>query len=408
VIKRRKIVYLDLFEDGHHYEHALHLLNYYYSTLKDNNFELNICVTDNLWRRLNETIFIEQENVNFIPLNRVQKKLLQIRNDSNNSRFKLIISNIADIYSIFLIKLKHGQSHFLINVLNNLLIPIFFIRVFLWNVKISGIYFNPLFRTKYALDEIGILRNEISYKVDYLKLWFLTRIKTVNKIFILGDKSLIRLYNKLYKTNNFKFIGDPFYNHFKITKSIMQTNKKNQHMILCFGSLQSRKGIFIILDAIIIMDKELLSNFYFKFMGIVDKADKIKVREKIEIISKMKRDKHIDFVDAFVDYNELALSIEESDFIYSGYQSYGASSGVLSWAVLFNKPVIAIRKSLISSTASNYLLTFQMKKYGVLELIEVLLEIAQIKNQKQEEKNTKSYLMENSPEAFANVIFTNI
>ena len=179
-------------------------------------------------------------------------------------------------------------------------------------------------------------------------------------------------------------------------------------MILCFGSLQSRKGIFIILDAIILMDKELLNNFYFKFMGIVDKADKIKLKEKIEIISKLKRNNHINFNDAFVDYNELALSIEESDFIYSGYQSYGASSGVLSWAVLFNKPIITIKRSLIGSIASNHIPSFQMKKYGVLELIEVLIEITQAKKEIIVSNNAKRFLIENSPEAFAREIFTNI
>lgn len=403
---KKELVYLDLFDDGHHFEHAIHLLQHYVSSQVNNGDVLCVCVTDSLAERLKSQLRRQNNEIYpiFIPLNDKQKKLIVYRNNIKNNRYKLFISNILDIYTILRINKKHKQKHFLINVVNNMTIPLLFFQVFFSKLKIAGIYFNPMYRSKYAKGIHFSKRYKISILIDELKLFVFSKIKVLTYIFILGDKSLVRYYNKRYKSSKFVYVGDPFYVFYSKT-GIRNTTFEEKKSVLSFGALQERKGIFLLMEAILSMDLILLNRFHFTFIGKVDKEDREQMYQFKQKIEQNGRGEYLTLIDSFIEYDELANAITDSDIIYAGYKSYGASSGVLIWAAFFRKPVICIKKSLIGKLAEYCGIALLMNGYFLEDLISVLNGVDQTEKVINEGIQIENFLSENSSSNFANTLF---
>ena len=402
----KELVYLDLFDDGHHFEHAIHLIRYYISNYQIFEKKLFICVSDSLASRLKENLSeCAKDNFPiFIPLTLRQLKFVKYRNRVKNNRYKLLVSNILDIYVIVYLKIRYNKTHFLINVLNNLVIPLLFLQIFFWRSRIEGIYFNPLFRSKYSKSAFVTNRYKISQIIDEARLFLFSKLKVVQRIFLLGDKTLVRYYNNKYSSKKFDYVGDPFF--------IIDTNfKKNTKLIvgkkisvLCFGALQVRKGIILIMDAILNMDESLLRRFHFYFIGKVDKTEREFIYNKRQQVDESGRGESITITDSFIGYNELVNKILEHDIIYAGYESYGASSGVLSWAASFYKPIICIKKSLIGKLAEQCGLALSMNGYLPKDLICILQEICETKTIKFSENGIQMFLSENTPDNFSKTL----
>lgn len=404
---KKELIYLDLFDDGHHFEHAIHLLEHYVSSHEKSGDLLSVCVTDSLAERL-KCRFDKQDNQIyplFIPLNDKQKKLIAYRNNIKNNRYKLFISNILDIYVILYIYKIYKQKHFLINVVNNMTIPLLFFQVFFSKLKIAGIYFNPMYRSKYAKGIHFSRRYKISILIDELKLFLFSKIKVLTYIFILGDKSLVRYYNKKYKSSKFVFLGDPFYVSNSKTGVSNATLHEKKITVLSFGALQERKGIFLLMEAILNMDLLLLDRFHFSFIGKVAKEDRDQMYQIKQEIEQKGRGEYLTLIDSFVEYDELTNAITNSDIIYAGYKSYGASSGVLIWAAFFRKPVICIRKSLIGKLAEYCGIALLMDGYFSEDLVSVLIKADQTKKGMNKEMQIENFLSENSSSNFANTLF---
>ena len=400
-------VYCDLFDDGHHFEHALHVLDQYFNDKNCNNLKLLFLVSDNIKIRLSEFLKIQsvEDQDIFIPLNKKQNWLLNYRDRIQSQRIKLLISNIIDIYSVILVNKKYRPSFYLFNILNNTILPLLFFRIFLNRVRFSGIYFNPLFRNRYNSRKLSF-RTRISCLIDSLKITLLNSLKNVLKVFILGDESLVRLYNVYYRSSKFTFLGDPFF----LKSAVVDNNKsnsKNTISILSFGSLQERKGILLQLDAIRIMDINLLKRFHFVFAGKVEKNIEKLVYRTVDEFILSGRSRYFTLINDFLSYEELIKQIELTDFIYAAYPSYGASSGVLSWAALFAKPILTLEKSLISVQSQNIGLGNMMKEYTLESYISLLHRINDKPRIFANAISINEFLKKNSPYSFSTTLINN-
>lgn len=404
---KKELVYLDLFDDGHHFEHAIHLLQQYVSSKVIKGDSLSVCVTDSLVERLKQQLekLDSEKYPVFIPLDDWQKKLINYRNTIKSKRYKLFISNILDIYTIIRLNKVYKQKQFLINVVNNMTIPLLFFQLFFSKVKIAGIYFNPLYRSKYAKGIHLSKRYRISILIDELKLFLFSKINVLTYIFILGDKSLVRYYNNKYKSTKFVYLGDPFYFFDSEISALSITPNEKKITVLSFGALQRRKGIFLIMEAILSMDINLLNKFHFKFIGKVDKDDWEKLCQIKQKIEEHGRGQYMTLIDSYVEYEELARAVSSSDIIYAGYESYGASSGVLIWSAFFRKPLICIRKSLIGKSAEYCEIALLMDGYFTEDLISILSKTDQIQKEVNSEIQIKDFLFENSASNFAKTLF---
>jgi glycosyltransferase involved in cell wall biosynthesis len=109
---------------------------------------------------------------------------------------------------------------------------------------------------------------------------------------------------------------------------------------ILFGALQRRKGILQTLDAMAKLSDRALSNSSFHFKGRVAGDIKTEVYDRITALQSDRRGFDIQITDEFVSNEDLVNSVRNSDVVLAPYQRFVGSSGVLVWAIAFDKPVI--------------------------------------------------------------------
>ena len=183
--------------------------------------------------------------------------------------------------------------------------------------------------------------------LEKLRFFLMARIHKKSILYILNDKKSVCTLNKEYNTTKFKFLPDPVPNiDISKAKDIRKELgiSDNKYIYLHFGGLTERKGTLEILKAILETDEETLSNKCFIFAGKI--YDDIK--EKFySLYEKASQKTDILVFDEFCQYGFLYNLCQTCDCILIPYKMVNLSSGILGYAAVFNKPVIAPDKGLI-------------------------------------------------------------
>lgn len=183
--------------------------------------------------------------------------------------------------------------------------------------------------------------------LEKLRFFLMARIHKKSILYILNDKKSVCTLNKEYNTTKFKFLPDPVPNiDISSVRSIREKLgiQDSGYVYLHFGGLTERKGTLEILKAIMITDEKTLSNKSFVFAGKV--YDDIR-EEFYNLLEQAKQRTNILVFDEFCQYDFLYNLCKTCDCILIPYKMTNLSSGILGYAALFNKPVIAPEQGLI-------------------------------------------------------------
>ncbi len=110
---------------------------------------------------------------------------------------------------------------------------------------------------------------------------------------------------------------------------------------LLFGYLAERKGPLAVLDALLLLPPELASRIAVLFAGKVDPQLRQRLDQRLRALSKQQPDLWVRIEDRRLDRVELAALVRRSDVVLAPYQRFVGSSGVLLWAALNGRPVLA-------------------------------------------------------------------
>lgn len=244
------------------------------------------------------------------------------------------------------VKEEKADEVFLITIMSFLPWLPFFIPS---KVKVSGIvYLIYLYRWKTAGLKIKIL--------DTLKYLLFSRCRVFHRIFFLNDKVAPRIINRLFKSNKFEYLPDPFaLPEIKNSTSLrteLQIPEKTR-CFLHFGGLTKRKGTLEILKAIKhCLDENITLPDYFIFAGKV--YDDIK-GEFYDIFNEVKkRGVHVLCFDKFCEYEFLCRLCASSDYLLIPYFGTAQSSGVIAYSAKFNIPVIGPKDGMIGRLIKQY------------------------------------------------------
>lgn len=184
--------------------------------------------------------------------------------------------------------------------------------------------------------------------------WLMAKNDTMNRVFILNDKTSACQLNHNFHTSKFTYLPDPVpeIEELKLSnlRSIYNIPDKNK-VYLHFGRLTYRKGTLEILKAINIMDNKQLKEKTFIFAGRVYKEMH---NEFYQLLELAKEKVQILVFDAFCEYDFLYNLCYTCDAILMPYQQNEMSSGVLGYAAVFNKPVIGPDGGLIGNIIKKY------------------------------------------------------
>lgn len=239
-------------------------------------------------------------------------------------------------------------------------------------------------------------------RIQNILMHFLySRFKCIGGVFVLNDKSSTYYLNKLYDTNKYVYLPDPFneqtYKGHSMIKDLQIIN--DEKIYLQFGSLNSRKGTCEILDALLMAGKDDLRDKVFVFAGIVSKDIKGEFYEKIK---RLKGKCKIIVFDKFCSNKLIADLCASSDFFLCPYKESDLSSGMLGYAAFYKKPVVAPKSGLIGKLVKKYALGLTISQITPECIYNAIIKINDLKY------TPKPYIDTIRIEKFNKVIFETI
>jgi glycosyltransferase involved in cell wall biosynthesis len=110
---------------------------------------------------------------------------------------------------------------------------------------------------------------------------------------------------------------------------------------LLFGYLAERKGPLVVLDALRQLAPEIAARTAVLFAGRVDPALGPALEQRRAALEREQPGLWLRIDDRRLDSDELAALVRQSDVVLAPYQRFVGSSGVLLWAALNGRPVLA-------------------------------------------------------------------
>jgi glycosyltransferase involved in cell wall biosynthesis len=110
---------------------------------------------------------------------------------------------------------------------------------------------------------------------------------------------------------------------------------------LLFGYLAERKGPLAVLDALSLLPSAIASRVGVLFAGKVDPDLRERLDQRRLELARLKPQLWLRIDDRRLDDSELAALVRRSDVVLAPYQRFVGSSGVLLWAALNGRPVLA-------------------------------------------------------------------
>lgn len=233
------------------------------------------------------------------------------------------------------------------------------------NTIIGMVPFAPLFFRKTKI--CGILYRIYLYEIaessnrrlffDKIKMLVLSKCSAFSRVFVLNDESSACQLNKIYKTDKFVVLPDPF---LPIGDSDLDFRKEynisyDKKLFVQFGALNEGKATIEILESLYDLSVDECEKFVFAFCGMVTPG----IRERFyQLYEDLRKKIQIVVVDEFCDYELFGALCKACDAILTPYKRTSQSSGVVGYASQFHKPVIATNKGLLGKIVRNYKLGY--------------------------------------------------
>lgn len=209
-------------------------------------------------------------------------------------------------------------------------------------VKVRGIMYKIYLYEQSKMSKLRLL-------AERFRFWMASRSRVIESIFVLNDEDSASEFNRIYRTDKFKFIPDPVpevnISDCKDIREELGIPTSNK-MFLHFGGLAKRKGTLEILKTIDLCPESELRGKTFVFAGKF--KDSLRT-EFYPLLEGVKHKAQILVFDEFCSYEFLYDLCYSCDVILMPYQITNLSSGVLGYAAVFGKPVVGPSDGLIGS-----------------------------------------------------------
>lgn len=216
--------------------------------------------------------------------------------------------------------------------------------------RFGGICMRPAFH--YHDCEVGAPRSKMDYVKRYLFYWLLNRnnlseLFTIDELLIENTRSRHPL-----RSSKLKFIADPVDDPLVVNVVHVRDHFEtpvNAKVILVYGALDERKGIYQLLDTLEM--EQGLDDWYVWLIG--GQSSALRRLLNSERWTNLKKQKKIYSIDRFVDQAAEQMAFGACDVVWVGYIKHYGMSGVLVHAGIHSKPVIAREVGLIGWYAKN-------------------------------------------------------
>lgn len=377
-IKKKEIAIFDFYLGGHHIEYLHHIYIY---ALECKDIDFTFIIPNNFSKFKSDFEWPESDNVKFVfyELDDAHVRSLGFREKS-----RLLCGLLKRFIS------ETGiENVILIETIVFLPFLPFYIS---GNVNITSILYHlPLYKKEPKF------KSRLHVEID---MSIIAYSRCLKRVCLLNSKNAVDIYNKKYHTQKFAFLPDP-YTPLLCRKTPEDIKREyniasEKEIFIHIGGLTRRKGTIDILDALIKLDTESLSNKCFIFAGRVIEDIKKDFYEKIELLKKKVQ---IIVFDKFCEYSLFGEICTIADYILIPYKNTAQSSGICSYAAQFNVPVIGPSEGLLGSLIRENGLGHTINEISADKIAE-LIKSMEYKNISTDKMKSNEYLNLSTPQNF--------
>lgn len=179
----------------------------------------------------------------------------------------------------------------------------------------------------------------------------------------------------------------------------------NRQVLLLFGALDGRKGIYELLDAILLLPADICNQICLLLVGSTNKAERARIRDRVDRVCQTQPIQVVEHYD-FVPENHVSTYFQMADLILAPYQRHVGMSGILLLAAAAGKPVLSSDYGLMGEIVRRYRLGITVDStvpdeiaQGLIRCVtspsQVLVDLARI----------QSFAAQHSAERYARTIF---
>lgn len=196
--------------------------------------------------------------------------------------------------------------------------------------------------------------SRIRKSIEVLKYECITFKNCLKHVMILNDSSAVAVLNKIYRTDKFIFLSDPFNKNEYIARDIRGELgvRADVKLFIHFGSMNRRKGTLNILKALLKMSEEDCKKISLVIAGLVREDIKTEFYQLLEEVKKTHA--HVLVFDKFCSNEFIADLCCSSDFILIPYEVTAQSSGLIGYAANYCIPVIGPSNGLLGKLIRRY------------------------------------------------------
>lgn len=221
-------------------------------------------------------------------------------------------------------------------------------------MTISGVNYHGIMFVVYPYDWEGMsMRIKLQ---SVLTHWGAARNHNIKNVFIGNDLAGANYLNRLYSTDKFRYIPDPYVpikaegREFALPKEEAKL-LNGKKVLFHFGSFRPTKGSIELLQAILITPSETTNQLCFVLAGKIP-AD---MKQEMSILIEQARQKTtIILHDEFCSYEYIAAVCLHSDYILMPYRHNSSSSGMYGYASQFGVPVVASNRKMTRKIVTRY------------------------------------------------------
>ena len=346
------IMLFDMDVEGHHATYIRHVVLYWIQESKGT--DLLIIVTPRFIDLHKELVNLSTEQsqgkVKFISISKEETANLE------RNRKRSILRRAFNEWEIFCnyaksLNVKHG----LLMYFDYFQIPLIFGKIS--PCPVSGIYFRPTLHYDHLFPSKSNFKEKLKnlIKKKFLKL---TLNQSQFNILFCLDQFSIDYIRRLNTKADVKYLPDPINIHKVDLQRVNILREKlkvenDRHIFLLFGSLDKRKGIYKVLEAIQHLDLQIAKHACLLFVGKLHDSDRESFKNMAAEISKVSPIQII-VNDKFIPDEDVGLYFDISHTVLIPYQNHVGMSGIVLHAASSGKRVLASNYGLLGKLVETY------------------------------------------------------
>ena len=356
MIKPSTYLIYDSASSGHHTEFIEYLLQYLLhqpNELTPNVKQYIFLIPAKICKTLENLIAQAKDNVLILPISDEEQNKIDT---ASNSRKRVALEGFI---------LRGYIQTYQINHIVFMALDSYQALVALWaftqpQLAVSGILFMPAVRLPFNRNNLFFLVKSFLEKTrDTFKHYFMSINKNLKNVYILNDeKSAAKLNQIIFWNKKFVALPDPIPIRSVSKVWILRgyyNIEAHRKIFLCFGSIDKRKNILNILEAVSLVPTPMHSQIALLILGkCPDRLLQKKIMDKIDEIKALHPHLNIIIDDRFLMIEEMENAFEQSDVVLIPYLGFYFSSGLLGHAAKYSKYIITSNKGVMNDLVETY------------------------------------------------------